>query len=688
MHTGLFSIPDLQSPADFGILTQRAIRQGNQLRSTVAATVTATACLSTRQDAVLLLHQLDDISKTVCNVIDAAELCRNVHADAHWREAASNAFTVLSDYISLLNADASLYQALCLVQSSPYYANLSEEERRFTKLLQAEFERDGIHLPHDQRESVRHLQNHIVELESSFSYNLVHSQRVFTANKAAVTNVIPPHILQEYGIDVQDKSLSSFSQSVPVVQLANTDASILQTLLRYSPDASLRRDVHWHVVTAVPENLTVLAALVQSRHALATTQGFGSYADRNAVDKMTASAAAIRTFLHDAAAKNKAAFGKEMSLLSTAKQQVEGTATLEPWDTAYYTALLSAHHGDALSELSQYFTVTNTLASMQLLVERLFGIVMRQEPMTSIEQWDLVLPVSTEHGKGTVPATTTMSTLRKYTFFFEEEPLGIMYLDLHPRADKYGHAAHFTVRCGCAINYDTENDSTLAGDYQCPILALVCNVSSRETIAHSEVETLFHEFGHALHSLLSRTKFQHMSGTRAALDFVETPSHLLEHFVWDSPFLQVLGRHVTTGQPIPDVLIDALRSSRYEFAALDRHNQILHSTFDQELFGMPGPLGTTVETTQALFAQLHSRYGIPFANGSHWYSRFGHLISYGAGYYGYLYAQGFARSIWEQCFEHDSMNRSAGTRLWRTLLVHGGARDPHKMLSDLLGHSP
>jgi mitochondrial intermediate peptidase len=440
-------------------------------------------------------------------------------------------------------------------------------------------------------------------------------------------------------------------------------------------------------VTSVPENLTVLAALVQARHALAKTQGFASYVERNVVDKMKASASAIRTFLQDAATKNKAAFGKEMSLLSTAKQRVEGNATLEPWDTAYYTALLSARHGDALSELSQYFTVTNTVASMQLLVERLFGIVMREEPMTSLEQWDLVSPGSTEHGQRTVTTTTTTSTLRKYAFSFEEEPLGIMYLDLHPRDDKYGHAAHFTVRCGCAINYNTEHDSTLADDYQCPIVALVCNVSSRETIAHSEVETLFHEFGHALHSLLSRTKFQHMSGTRAALDFVETPSHLLEHFVWDRQFLQVLGRHVATAQPIPDALIEALRSSRYEFAALERHNQILHSTFDQELFGVPGPLGTTVETTQALFAQLHSRYGIPFAAGSHWYSRFGHLISYGAGYYGYLHAQGFARSIWDQCLEHDSMNRSAGTRVWRTLLVHGGARDPHKMLTDLLGRS-
>jgi mitochondrial intermediate peptidase len=690
--TGLFSIPELQSPSDFGVLTQRAIRQGNQLRSAVAATV----AVNSRQDAVVLLHQLDDISKTVCNVIDAAELCRNVHADAHWREAASHAFTVLSDYISLLNADTSLYQALCLVRSSPHYLNdeLSEEERRFTKLLQAEFERDGIHLPHTQRETVRHLQNNIVELESSFSYNLVHSRKVFMANAVAVTNVIPRHVLRQYGIDcdIQDNEASfSSSQSAPVVQLADTDASVLQTLLRYSPDPAIRRDVHWHVVTAVPENLTVLAALVQARHALATTQGFASYVERNVVDKMTTSAAAIGTFLQDAAANNKAAFGKEMSLLSKAKQQVEGNATLEPWDTAYYTALLSARHGDALSELSQYFTVAHTLASMQLLVERLFGIVMRQEPMTGIEQWDLVVsPGSTEQNSTVQAATTTKtSTLRKYTFSFEDEPLGIMYLDLHPRADKYGHAAHFTVRCGCAIHYDTEqHDSTLAGDYQCPIVALVCNVSSRETIAHSEVETLFHEFGHALHSLLSRTKFQHMSGTRAALDFVETPSHLLEHFVWDRQFLQVLGRHATTGQPIPDAMIDALRSSRYAFAALERHTQILHSTFDQELFGVPGPSGTTIETTQALFAQLHSRYGIPFAHGSHWYSRFGHLVSYGAGYYGYLYAQGFARSIWEQCLEHDCMNRSAGTRVWRTLLVHGGARDPHLMLSDLLGRLP
>lgn len=719
----------MQAPADFAVLTKQAIRECNSLRSAVAATVSSSssavsdnsANANANVNAVALLHQLDDISKAVCNVIDAAELCRSVHADTAWRDAASDAFCLLSDYIGLLNADTTLYQALQLVEktscaaqhSHSHYSSkksshlLSEEERRFAVLLQAEFERDGIHLPEHQRDAVRALQNRITGLESSFSYNLVHSRRLFAVhdqNARAVTDVIPASILQQWGYHNNNNvnnnnsttltmmQAESESPEEPLLQLGNTDAQILQTLLKYSPDAQLRQQVFMEHMTAVPENLLVLSELVQARHELAVTQGFASYVERNLTDnKMAGSPDAVLQFLQTAATKNRTAYRNDMAVLLAAKQRVEGSRycaapPLEPWDIAFYTGIVKAaaqSEGDLQHSVSQYLTVTNTLDAMQVLVERLFGIQMKEEPMTAAEQWDVVVPGQKE------------SSLLKYVFSDAEgRPLGTMYLDLHPREAKYGHAAHFTVRCGCALNYssnssDDDNndndDESESDNYQFPIVALVCNLSSSTVLSHSEVETLLHEFGHALHSLLSRTKFQHMSGTRAAMDFVETPSHLMENFAWDPEFLKILGRHHQSGMPMPDDMIAQLQRSRYEFAAIERQNQILYSVFDQTLFGVPDPLGPT---STELLARLHREYDVPYAQGTHWHSRFGHLVSYGAGYYGYLYSQVFARDIWKHCFEGNSLDRAAGDRVWHKLLAHGGAKDPRAMLTDLLGRPP
>ena len=366
---------------------------------------------------------------------------------------------------------------------------------------------------------------------------------------------------------------------------------------------------------------------------------------------------------------------------------------VEPWDTSFYTGLLTARDGDLASAVAQHLSLPAALNAMQVLVDRLFGIAMSEQPMAEAERWDIV-PLSGVHGK-TSPPPSEQQRLRKFSFVDAEgRPLGTMFLDLHPRPDKYGHAAHFTVRCGCALNYD---GSTAAdgGDveYQKPIVALVCNLASTgDGLSHSELETLLHEFGHALHSLLSRTKFQHMSGTRAAMDFVETPSHLIESFAWDPAFLQI-----AAASPIPDDLLQRLQQSRYQFAAIERQNQILYAQFDQKLFGNQPPIAgsSSLSTPQELFAQLHTANHVPYLPGTHWYTRFGHLVSYGAGYYGYLYSQLFARDIWKTLFEQQqppnsssTLSRTAGLQLWHKMLRHGGARDPKIMLEDLLGRPP
>eukprot|EP00814_Leptocylindrus_danicus_P022119 CAMPEP_0116006180 /NCGR_PEP_ID=MMETSP0321-20121206/1582_1 /TAXON_ID=163516 /ORGANISM="Leptocylindrus danicus var. danicus, Strain B650" /LENGTH=215 /DNA_ID=CAMNT_0003474699 /DNA_START=532 /DNA_END=1175 /DNA_ORIENTATION=+ len=202
-------------------------------------------------------------------------------------------------------------------------------------------------------------------------------------------------------------------------------------------------------------------------------------------------------------------------------------------------------------------------------------------------------------------------------------------------------------------------------------------------LSHSEMETLFHEFGHALHSLLSRTSFQHLSGTRAAVDFVETPSQLMELFVRDPRVLKTFARHFQTGEPISDELISKLAGSRKLFQYVDIQTQLLYAYLDQGLFSTPSG-----ESATSIFAGLHQKMGIPYAEGTFWHSKFGHVVTYGAGYYSYLLDQVFAADIWKTCFASDPLNRAEGNRYRQEVLIHGGAKDPNVMLRELLGRDP
>lgn len=233
--------------------------------------------------------------------------------------------------------------------------------------------------------------------------------------------------------------------------------------------------------------------------------------------------------------------------------------------------------------------------------------------------------------------------------------------------------------------------------------------------SHQEVETFFHEFGHALHSLLSRTQLQHLSGTRygqdlyftmmivscliflplllslfanersAAMDFVETPSHWMEHYAWDTNFLPILAKN-KNGEPLPAALAQALSQSRNQFRYLEMQSQLILASFDQVIFG--GDQGQSLVNPMQAWESIHRQKNVPFATGTHWYTNVGHLVTYGAGYYCYLYSQVFANGIWDQLFREQCLSRQSGEKMWKNVLIYGGARDANVMLEDLLGRKP
>lgn len=219
-------------------------------------------------------------------------------------------------------------------------------------------------------------------------------------------------------------------------------------------------------------------------------------------------------------------------------------------------------------------------------------------------------------------------------------------------------------------------------------MALICNFSgshnsSLARLNHFEIETLFHEFGHALHSLLSRTEYQHFSGTRVALDLAETPSNLFEYYACDYRVLKTFAKHYSTGETIPEKLVESMQGAKKMFAATELQRQIFYALIDQTLFGdqLAGQ-----RDTSSVVADLKSQYtSWRHVEGTHWQTRFSHLLNYGAGYYSYLYAKCFAATIWQKLCQDDPLSLTTGTALRTKFLQHGGAKDPSEMLKDLVG---
>jgi len=698
---GLFSLPNLHKPADFLSLASNAMSDCNSLREILRNALETDQSMSPKETLFLL----DDISNTVCSVIDASELCRSVHASPEWRHAAGQAFQLLSEYIAELNADVNLYRSLVPITSDPtVMMGLEEEERRMAVMLKKEFERDGIHLKDEERKEVQQLSGFVVQLETLFSENLQrHSVYEVEGDLShEVTKTIPIHAFEQV-VSQQNASPNSV--------ILSTEPLIANSLLKYSSSAALRKEVYYNTNTCCPQNLEVLDALISQRHALSTKIGYESYAHYFLTDKMAQSPQNVRAFLGNVQSKCEGQFKDDLATLKHVKQQMEENSDpIEAWDLSYYTGLVKTHlHGDIgesdSATLSGHFTVENCLEGMKVLVQRLFGIVMEEADLTAGEQW-----VNTDRHPGSDGVNDSskkmsMGKIQKFVFYEEEgeRPLGTMYLDLHPREGKYTHAAHFTVRCGCKIrNKMADSDSHDATEHQLPIVALVCNLSSPNSnigssssaiLSHPEVETLFHEFGHAMHSLLSRTSFQHLSGTRAAMDFVETPSHLMEQYVWNEEFLNIIGSHHATGHSPPTKAIQNLVNSRNIFRAMEVQTQVVYALFDQTIFNKPDLwrrpcAGSNTTTTTDVFAMLHRENGVPYVDGTHWHTRFGHLVTYGAGYYSYLNASIYSADLWNSNFAENAFCRKAGMAYWKQMLIHGGSKDPNLMLKALLGRDP
>ncbi len=631
----------------------------------------------------LLVQALDSISARLCLLLDTGEICTSSHADSNARNAASESYGALSAFVNQINMDRTLYQPLAdMLRDSNSRTELSNEEFRVADALKKEFERDGIHLCQDEKELVGTLHEGARTAESAFVQLandptfLPELELSFKESCQLALDRYLNAVVSQYGrLD---------TTATPPSYRLRLEPKCLSSILQHCGDSSLRRRVFetaYDLETA-RRNIDALRSLIDSRRSLANALGFPSFASFSIHFRMATSPHEVESFLDQLADRIRPAALKEQHALERKMEESLGVkAPLLAWDFDFWVnKSRNEKYGEHLGNLNEYFSVDNCIAGIKLVCKRIFGLELKQVELGPNESWapDLQKIEIREERNGALAGT--------------------LYLDLFHRVGKYNKPAHYVVQCShtsrslsnffqpAADGGASRSNSTPPEDYyQLPCSVLLCGFDrNNPKLGFSQVLTLWHEFGHALHAICSRTEFQHLSGTRGEQDFVETPSQLFEYFCADARVLQEWAFD-EQGRQIPLEVCQALANSRSAFNAMELQQQLFFAGVDLKLFSTTARLSDN-QSLEDMAKELQEKYtGIPHVPHTFPLARFSHFAHYGSTYYSYVFARVFAADIWRTCFLKDPLSREAGTKLRTCLFEPGGSKTPDEMLRSLLG---
>ncbi|KAL4574877.1 hypothetical protein LXL04_021717 [Taraxacum kok-saghyz] len=642
-ETGLYGCNHLKTPKGFQRFVDEAIERSNELIGSI----------SRMPSSAEIINAMDEISNTVCQVVDSAELCRHTHPDREFVDEALKASMRINEYLHYLNTNLNLYNAVLKADQDQTLTN--NEAKRVAHDLRIDFEKGGIHLSAEKKHRVSQLNIEIAKCCAQYNENIAKDPGhvdVYPASR--IPKNLHPLMKPINRSTAQGQKVNIREKGFRIV----TEPSTVSSVLQWAHDDEVRKMTYIKSNSVPRANLGVLDNLISARHEISEIMGYKSYAHYALNSNMASSPDVVSSFLVDLSKTIHPKALEEFESICNYKKEKTGQQGLEPWDEAYFTrSMKSSTYNFDFSVVASYFSLTQCIEGLKVIVESLFEMKFLNYPLAPGESWHPdVMKMALHHP--------------------DEGDLGYIYLDLNSRHGKYPGCAHFAIRGGRKVSKT---------EYQLPVIALVCNFSKPHNssivrLNHADVDTLFHEFGHALHSLLSRTDYQHFSGTRVAFDMAETPSNLFEYYAWDYRVLKEFARHYSSGDSIPEKLVESIVGAKKMFAGMELQQQIFYALVDQTLYSN-WPIDTTTIVTN--LKKQHTNWN--HVEGTHWQTRFSHLLYYGAGYYSYLYAKCFASTIWERVCKEDPLSLETGTAIRRKLLEHGGAKDPSKLLIDLGG---
>ena len=694
---GLLQNRYLTDPSGFQTFADTTLQKCKKLVARVLAYESA-------EDYKRIAQDLDRLSDLLCRVIDLSDFIRSVHPDPAVQAAANDAYGTMFEYMNVLNTTTGLNSQLQKAMKMPeVWRSWSEEEKTVATILEKDFSKSAIDLAERERRDFVTLSNEIVQLGTDFVESMAAETAYLQFESSRLKGMDPVFVRQ----------LTRWGNvNLPTVGVPATLA------LRTVEDPETRREIYLASRTSAKENLERLELLLKKRAELAQLSGYESFGHMTLADKMARTPEAVTTFLDALAKDNLPRVGPELQALLELKK---GDATagrvaseLNAWDRDYYTSqLLSSIHPSshyrAHDSLSAYFSLGTVMQGLSRLFHRLYGI--------------RLVPRETLPGESWNPDVRRLDVVDDH-----EGHIAVIYCDLFERAGKSPNPAHFTLRCsrriseeemreaaeissqtgglfstvqeaandGLATNFNARDGNAL---YQLPTIALICDFSlppqssSRPALlSFREVTTLFHEMGHALHSICGRTALQNVAGTRCATDFAELPSVLMESFASAPEVLDLYARHWESDQPLDSSRVRDWVEREKVMAGTEVEAQVLLGMLDQRLHSSSpltwNPQSSRGRDSTKVYQSVWNKYSsVPEPQGTSWQGFFGHLFGYGATYYSYLFDRAIAGKIWADVFQRTQLGAvdpEAGSRFRDQVLRWGGGRDGWSCVAGVL----
>ncbi|MBR9799373.1 oligopeptidase A [Cobetia sp. AM6] len=582
------------------------------------------------------------------------------------REAYQACLAKLSAYSTWVGQNSDLAAAYQRLADSDEFARLDEAQQKAITNSLRDFRLAGVDLPQDKKQRYGEIQARLSELSNTFSNHVLDATQAWhkDVGEEALAGV-PESGLEALKANAEAKGLEGYRITL--------DFPSFFPVLSYADNRELREEVYTAFVTRASEkgpnagefdNGPVIEEILALRQELAALIGFDDYASLSLATKMADSPAQVIAFLDDLATRAVPQAREEFNELAAYATESLGIDDLQPWDVGYASEKLrESRYAINQEQLRPYFPAPQAIDGLFEVVNRLYGITFKQREV----------PVWHED-------------VSYYEVIENDTPIAGFYLDLYAREGKRGGAWMDE----CRVRRRRED-----GSLQLPVAYLTCNftrpVGDRPALlTHDEVVTLFHEFGHGLHHMLTRQEVAEVSGINGvAWDAVELPSQFMENFCYEREGLDLIARHVDTGERLPDDMLERLQAARNFQAAMTMVRQLEFSLFDFRLHHeLDKPSASDV---QALLDEVRSKVAVvPAVEFNRFQNGFSHIFAggYAAGYYSYKWAEVLSADAFSAFEESAVFDTATGQRFRDEVLARGGSRDAAELFRAFRGRDP
>jgi len=571
----------------------------------------------------------------------------------------------LSEYWTEMGQNKPLFDAYEALANSPAAANFDVAQKTILEHALRDFRLSGIDLPAEQQKRYGEIQMRLSELTSKFSNQLLDATQAWTkliddeSRLAGLTDSAKAQMKQA----AEAKELDGW--------LITLEFPSYYAVMTYADDRALREEVYAAYCTRASDqgpnagqndNGPLMAEILDLRQELARLLGFANYSELSLASKMAENTDQVLSFLRDLAVRSKPFAEQDLAELQAFAAE-QGLNDLQSWDVGYYSERLrQQRYSISQEEVRGWFPVDKVLTGLFAIVKKLYGIDIRE--LKDFDTWhpDVRLFEISENG----------------------EHVGRFFFDLYARANKRG---------GAWMDGARDKRRSADGKLIAPVANLVCNFTppvggKPALLTHDEVTTLFHEFGHGLHHLLTRVEHAGASGINGvAWDAVELPSQFMENWCWEPDGLALISGHYETGEPLPQAMLDKMLAAKNFQSGLMMVRQLEFSLFDFELHATHGDGRSVLDVIEAIRSEvsvLRPPAYNRFANG------FAHIFAggYAAGYYSYKWAEVLSSDAFSKFEEEGVFNADTGRAFREAILARGGSQAPMVLFVDFRGREP